>query len=72
MLSQPSSLSPRGAALWSPHDLNTLADPLFQVQDHFSTVYPNLDPLRLDLEVKIDRNGEVVVKQARPYVSVDP
>lgn len=68
-----SSLSPEGAALWSEENLGLLAGLLFTVQDHFeASVYPNLRPLRLDLEVKIERSGEVALKQVRPYVTSEP
>lgn len=69
----PSSLSPGGAPLWSDTDLGILAGLLFEVQDHFEAqVYPELRPLRLDLEVKIERSGEVALKQVRPYVTLGP
>lgn len=68
-----SSLSPGGAPLWSDPDLAILAGLLFTVQDHFEAqVYPELRPLRLDLEVKIERSGEVALKQVRPYVTAGP
>ena len=67
-----SSLVPAGAQLWNAAQLNELAALLFLVQDHFSTlVYPELDPLQLDLEVDVTSDGHAVVKQARPYVSPD-
>ncbi len=68
-----SSLSAGGAPLWSNENLDILGGLVFVVQDHFETsVYPELRPLRLDLEVKIDRSGEVVLKQVRPYLTSGP
>ncbi len=66
-----SSLAPDG--IWSEGDLGLLASLLFSVQDHFEAeVYPNVRPLRLDLEVKIERDGRVTLKQVRPYVNLEP
>lgn len=65
-----SSLSPGGVPLWTPENLAILADLTRTVQAHFAAnVYPEVQPLRLDMEVKIDAAGEVVIKQARPYVT---
>jgi hypothetical protein len=30
-------------------------------------VYPDATDLSLDLEIKVTREGQVVIKQARPY-----
>jgi hypothetical protein len=66
----PSSLVPDGQRLWSDAALDELATLLFAVQDHFATsVYPELQPLQLDLEVDVTMDGRTVVKQARPFVS---
>jgi hypothetical protein len=62
-----SSLSPE--PLWSTPRLAELAALLYTVHDHFAaTVYPQHDPLRLDVEVKVTEDGRIVLKQARPYV----
>jgi hypothetical protein len=67
-LVQPSSLVEGGASLWSEAALDELAGLLFGVQDHFAeSVYPALDPLSLDLEVDVTRDGRTVIKQVRPY-----
>jgi hypothetical protein len=43
---------------------------LFDVQDHFaSEVYPELEPLALDIEVDVDSEGGIRIKQARPYAN---
>ncbi|HEY3496782.1 MAG TPA: PEP/pyruvate-binding domain-containing protein, partial [Polyangiaceae bacterium] len=67
-LVQPSSLVASGESLWSEDALAELAGLLFDVQDHFAEiVYPDLEPLSLDIEVDVTRDGRTVLKQARPY-----
>ncbi len=59
--------------LWTDDQLAALAAAAFEVQDHFEGhVYPHLDPLRLDMEIERLPDGDIVIKQARPYVSFDP
>ncbi|MCA9563315.1 MAG: hypothetical protein KC561_07490 [Myxococcales bacterium] len=59
--------------LWSDDELAELSDLLFLVQDEFEAgAYSHLVPLRLDLEVKLTRDGRIVIKQVRPYVDVAP
>jgi hypothetical protein len=54
--------------LWSEARLAELAKLMFVVQDHFDqNVYPDATDLSLDLEIKVTREGQVVIKQARPY-----
>ena len=61
-----SSLSPE--PLWSEPRLAELAGLMFIVQDHFSrAVYPQVQALSLDLEIKVTRDDRIVIKQARPY-----
>jgi len=68
----PTSALPAGETVWSPAEQATLAELLFAAQDHFAAhVYPDTDPLRLDLEVKLTRDGVVQLKQARPYLAAD-
>jgi hypothetical protein len=68
-LVQSSSLAEDGAPLWSDARVDELATLLFDVQDHFSvTVYPDITPLMLDIEVDVTMDGRTVIKQARPYV----
>lgn len=65
----PSSLSPDAAPLWSEAQLTTLAGLFFTVQDHFAAeVYPELTPLRLDMEIEVTSDDRIVIKQARPYL----
>lgn len=69
MLLQASSLVPPGETLWPEPRLAELARLLFDVHDHFANqVYPDLPPLSLDVEVDVSVDGQIVVKQARPYV----
>jgi hypothetical protein len=64
---------PAGTPVWPPEKLAELARLLFRVHDHFAVnVYPQLSPLHLDCELKVTAAGEVVFKQARPFVSSDP
>lgn len=68
-LVQRSSLADGEESLWTPARLTELAGLLFDVQDHFSvTVYPEIQPLMLDIEVDVTMDGRTVIKQARPYV----
>lgn len=68
-----SSLLAGGEAVLTPAERDTLAGLLHTVQAFFETeVYPDLDPLRLDLEIKRTRDGRIVVKQARPYIALEP
>lgn len=65
--------SNRGAGpLWPEDRLAVLRDLLFQVQDHFAPLYPNLSPATFDVEVDQLRDGSVLVKQVRPYHAYDP
>jgi pyruvate, water dikinase len=67
----PSSLAP--GPLWTDARLAELASKLFTVQDYFAAhTYPQRMPLSLDVEIKLDRNDVVVIKQARPYLSTGP
>lgn len=64
---------PAGAQVWPPETLDELATLLFRVHDHFATVvYPHLVPLHLDFEVKHSADGDVVIKQVRPFAAIDP
>lgn len=66
----PSSFASDGKSLWSDAQFAELASLTFAVQDYFaSSVYPELSPLQLDLEVDVSTDGEILFKQARPYVS---
>lgn len=66
----PSSFALDGNSLWSETELAQLTSLTFAVQDYFaSEVYPEISPLQLDLEVDFSAEGNIVFKQARPYVS---
>jgi pyruvate, water dikinase len=65
-----SNLVPEGTMVWPAPALQEVSRLLFLLQDHFSAkVYPALTPLRLDIELKLTSEGNVVVKQVRPYVA---
>ncbi|MGC4119997.1 MAG: PEP/pyruvate-binding domain-containing protein [Myxococcales bacterium] len=69
----PASMVPTGQQVWSTEAQATLGGALFTLQDYFAqNVYPDRTPLRLDVEVKWNRDGRVLVKQARPYWTKDP
>ena len=66
-----SSLSP--SPIWSATRLEELAQLLLLSQDHFQAeVYPDIEPLQMDFEIKVTDDGRVAIKQARPYVSALP
>jgi len=68
-----SSLLPPGSEVWPRDKLLELSQLLFRVHDHFAReVYPTLTPLSLDFEVKLERSGDVAIKQVRPYLHNDP
>jgi len=68
-----SSLVPEGDEVWPRGKLLELSQLLFTVHDHFEReVYPDISPLSLDFEVKLERTGDVAIKQVRPYLSTDP
>ena len=65
-----SSLLPEEQPVWSQAQLLELTGLLFTLQDHFEQhVYTNLDPLALDVEIKVTADGRLLLKQARPYLS---
>jgi hypothetical protein len=60
-------------AVWPAEKLTQLGRLLFRVHDHFATaVYPTLVPLHLDVEVKHSAEGDVVIKQVRPFFGREP
>lgn len=68
-----SSRLPAGGRVWPADKLDQVARLLFQVHDHFAVhVYPQISPLHLDFEIKHSAEGDVVVKQVRPFVGNDP
>jgi pyruvate,water dikinase len=68
-----SSFSEDGGSLWSDAQLETLGAVLYAIQDHFAReVYPDVDRLSLDVEIKLTHDDRIVVKQARPYAAARP
>jgi len=68
-----SSLAAAGEQVWPRDKLLELSQLLFTVHDHFAReVYSDISPLSLDFEVKLERTGDVVIKQVRPYLSSEP
>jgi pyruvate, water dikinase len=68
-----STLLPADQQVWTQEALAEVAQALFTLHDHFSAnVYPQLAPLSMDVELKWARDGRVVIKQARPFVSFGP
>ena len=69
----PSSLSPGAQPLYDTAMQAQLGALLFTVHDHFAAnVYPQLTGLRLDVEIEVTADGRIVLKQARPYLGVEP
>jgi hypothetical protein len=68
-----SNLTAPNEEVWPRDKLLVLAGLLFRVHDHFAAeIYPHISPLSLDFEIKHTEEGEVSIKQVRPYVSRDP
>lgn len=64
---------PEGQQVWPPEKLAEVGRLLFRVHDHFAAdVYRDLSPLHLDFELKHSAEGDVVIKQVRPFVSGEP
>jgi pyruvate, water dikinase len=66
-----SSLVEEGRAVLSAEDITALVRAMESIQAHFKRVYGrDSDPtFAMDIEFKIDRDGSLIVKQARPVVS---
>ncbi len=65
-----SSLSANGQSLWKGEQLEQMTTFAFRVHDYFAaSVYPEITPLQLDVELDVSADGVIIVKQARPYVS---
>ncbi len=68
-----SSIAGTGVSVWSNEKLDQLGRTLFLIHDHFAeSVYPQLSSFSLDVEIKHTSEGNIVFKQARPYVSFSP
>lgn len=65
-----SSLVPTGDAVLSHIDLMTLSSQLRKIQKHFSELYRRGSDktFAMDVEFKIDANGKLAIKQARPWI----
>jgi pyruvate,water dikinase len=63
-----SSLLPKGKKVLSPEQTDLLFEKLFLIQKHFLTVYDNKPGFAMDVEFKIDKEGRLAIKQARPWV----
>jgi hypothetical protein len=68
----PSNRLPAGAAqVWPAEKVAELGALLFRVHDHFAAnVYPQIVPLHLDFELKYSAEGDVVIKQVRPFSGI--
>ncbi len=69
----PSSLIPASETLWPVDRFRELTKLLHTVHEHFrANVYSHLSWLALDIELKVTRDGRLIIKQARPYLSQIP
>lgn len=65
----PSSLSPDGSPLMSDGQLALLRSDLESIHEHFRRRYPeDGGPFSMEIEFKITAEGELAIKQARPWV----
>jgi hypothetical protein len=64
----PSTLAIAGATVLTDAERDTLGTLLIAVHDHFEGVYPELRPLRLDIEAELVAPGVIVLKQVRPFL----
>lgn len=62
-----SSLTEKGKQVLSPNQIELLFEKLSIIQAHFVKVYGKAK-LAMDVEFKIDKEGRLVIKQARPWV----
>ncbi len=54
--------------VWPAAKVAEVGTLLFRVHDHFAaSVYPQIVPLHLDFELKFSAEGDVVIKQVRPF-----
>ncbi|HEV7808240.1 MAG TPA: hypothetical protein VGO80_20705 [Solirubrobacteraceae bacterium] len=65
-----STLTKDGAPVMTPEQVATLTGLLETIQERFREVYDKAeDPgFAIDVEFKVDVDGELAVKQARPWV----
>lgn len=65
-----SSLVPAGATVLAPAELRGLVSYLARIQRHFAPLYGHApdDGFAMDVELKVDVGGKLVIKQARPWV----
>ncbi len=64
-----SNLVPPGGAVMSVRETNTLIEMMAAIQAHFKVLYgKQTDPgFAMEIEFKVDRDGVMIVKQARPW-----
>jgi len=68
---QRSNLAPKDSLLFGEHYLSQMLEYLHRIHDEFAILYKAQDnpSFAMDIEYKIDKNGQLVIKQARPWVS---
>ena len=65
-----SNLVPPGTSILSQDQLSLLTEQMELIQAHFKRVYQrqNDDTFAMDIEFKIDKDDQLAIKQARPWV----
>lgn len=68
---QRSNLAPEDSLLFGESYLELMIEYLNKIHDEFKILYKaeNNPSFAMDIEYKIDNNGQLVIKQARPWVS---
>lgn len=66
-----SSLVAEGDTVIEPDDLLLLTEQMRLIQAHFGAIYGRSDDdqFAMDIEFKVDRDGQLAIKQARPWIS---